>query len=258
MKALFVMLLLPAALSARSPLKQEDLVLVQSGTFKMGSPEDEGYRQDDEILHQVEITRDFYIYRTEISQALWKQVMGSNPSGSSMPRKDNYPVNNVNFFDIMEFCNKLSEIEGLTPAYNSSEDGFNCDFDADGYRLPSEEEWEYAARGGHLSQEYQIYSGSNRIDGIAWYMGNSGNVIHPIAQKAPNILGLYDMTGNLWEWCWNVYQHYEGSSEEPTGIVIRGGSAGNMPYNCRNAFRNYVSGIQKDVSLGFRIVRTVP
>jgi formylglycine-generating enzyme required for sulfatase activity len=180
------------------------------------------------------------------------------------------PVAGVDWYDAVKYCNWLSEKEGLTPCYDVKGRLSQCDFSADGYRLPTEAEWEYAARGGQRSQGY-IYAGSDNVDDVGWYEGNSGKQTYPVGQKQPNELGLYDMSGNMWEWCWDWYgEDYYASSpaSDPTGPssgtgphisdaerARRGGSYRENS-DCLRVARRSADGASYPGDNGFRLVRT--
>ncbi len=174
-----------------------EMVKVEAGTFNMGAtPEMQDSSENQKPVHQVTITKDFYIGKTEVTNALWVAVMGSNPSSVN---GDNKPVDYVTWNDCQEFISKLNTATGMK------------------FRLPTEAEWEFAARGGNKSRHYQ-YSGSNNIDDVAWYCDNSGKTTHDVATKRPNELGIYDMSGNMSEWCQDWYGSYNSSPQtDPTG-----------------------------------------
>jgi formylglycine-generating enzyme required for sulfatase activity len=240
-----------------------DLVTVDGGSFTMGSPTSEPERGSDETQHKVTVSS-FLIGRTEVTQAQYLAVMGTNPSefkyGKDAPQR---PVENVSWFDAVAFCNKLSLLEGLTPAYDIKGDSVTLVPKATGYRLPTEAEWEYAARGGTKSRAF-MYSGSDSSDRVAWDGSNSHHETHAVATSdSPNELGIYDMSGNVWEWCWDLYgSGTSGTQTNPTGPssgpnrVTRGGSWSGFYYDCRVACRYHrcdPAGGNND--LGFRVLR---
>ena len=212
------------------------MIAVKGGTFQMGS--DDGYEWEKPV-HQVTLS-DYYIGETEVTQELWSAVMGSNPSyyTGNMQR----PVEMVSWIDCQTFISKLNQLTGET------------------FRLPTEAQWEYAARGGNKSKGY-IYSGSNEIDEVAWYWDNSYMALtHPVKTKAPNELGIYDMSGNVWEWCSDWYGDYSSAAQtDPTGPatgssrVDRGGSWNFNATNCRVAFRYNAAPTGSGNSLGLRL-----
>ena len=213
-----------------------NMVYVAGGTFQMGS-NDGG--SDEQPVHSVTLS-DYYIGQTEVTQELWQAVMGSNPSYSRFKGAKN-PVNDVSWNDCQEFISKLNSLTGGR------------------FRLPTEAEWEYAARGGNKSRGYK-YSGSDDLGSVAWYMDNSGYKYHPVGSKSPNELGLYDMSGNVWEWCSDWYGYYPSSSQtNPTGAssgsrrVIRGGSWIINASFCRVANRNYYAPADSFSGLGLRL-----
>ena len=187
------------------------MVKVAGGTFRMGATSEQGSDayNDEKPVHSVTLS-DYYIGQTEVTQELWAAVMGSNPS--YFKGNDQRPVENVSWNDCQEFIEKLNRLTGKN------------------FRLPTEAEWEYAARGGSKSRGYK-YSGSDNPDAVAWYDDNSGGKTHPVAQKQSNELGLYDMSGNVYEWCQDWYGDYSSNSQtNPRGAssssfrVLRGGS----------------------------------
>lgn len=203
--------------------------------------------------------RNFKMLNTEVTQKLYASVMGSNPSYYN---GDNNPVEEVSWYDAIYFCNKLSEKLGFTPVYavdgktdvatwnytpheeEPIEGKISQNLVANGFRLPTVEEWQYAAKGG---QNYE-YSGSNNLDEVGWYGGNSESGTHPVAQKKANGYGLYDMSGNVSEWCWDVDPDYGYNRRDC------GGSYGNYFYDCRVSlgYSDYAS--DQDYRMGFRIV----
>jgi len=233
-----------------------EMVRVEGGTFQMGSTIGE---DDEKPVHSVTVSS-FYIGKYEVTQNEWQAVMGNNPSNF---KGDKRPVEEITWYQAVEFCNKLSQKEGLTPAYTINGREVSCNWSASGYRLPTEAEWEFAARGGNLSKRYQ-YSGSIFIGSVAWYEDNSNNETHIVGGKEPNELGTYDMSGNVWEWCWDLYGDYSSESQtNPKGAssgsrrVHRGGSWLNYDHDCRVANREYYSPGYSLNRLGFRLARKI-
>jgi formylglycine-generating enzyme required for sulfatase activity len=232
-------------------------VLVPAGTFSMGSNSGEEWWE--KPVHQVTISKAFYMSDHEVTQKEWVEIMASNPSNW---KGDNLPVEQVSWYEVIEYCNKRSEKEGLTPVYSRSGEYIRCDFKANGYRLPTEAEWEWAAKGGGKDFMIYEYSGSNSVDGVAWYSGNSGRKTHPVKTKEANSLGLYDMSGNVMEWCWDWYGIYSaGSQTDPAGVadgssrVLRGGSWGDSARYVRSTNRYGDASSFGYGPIGFRLVR---
>ena len=216
------------------------MVFVEGGTFTMGATAEQGSDAYDreKPTHSVTLS-DYYIGKYEVTQAQWIAVMGTNPSTFI---GDNNPVDNVSWDDVQEFIIKLNEKTGKM------------------FRLPTEAEWEYAARGGNQSKGYK-YSGSDNIDEVAWYEDNSNSKTHPVGQKAPNELGIYDMSGNVCERCGDWYGSYSSSSQtNPTGPssgssrVLRGGIWFGIARYCRVSYRSYSYPVSRDFTCGFRLV----
>jgi formylglycine-generating enzyme len=170
----------------------------------------------------------------------------------------------VSWYDAIAFCNKLSERDGFRKVYTINGPDVMADWWANGYRLPTEAEWEYAARGGQKgASAYHMYAASDNLDQVGWYSGNSGGTTHPVGQKAPNALGLYDMSGNLFQWCWDWgLEEYSGSAQhDPRGAssgdyrVFRGGSWDGDAYDPRVAFRFNGRPAERYNYVGFRLAR---
>jgi formylglycine-generating enzyme required for sulfatase activity len=267
------------------------MVLIPAGTFTMGSPNDELGRLDREgPQHQVTLTRSFYLQTTEVTQAQWESVMGNNPSYFSGCGGD-CPVETVNWWEAIAYVNQLSVAEGLPTCYTLSGcgatlpgQGMTCTgvtvnatggnpYLCQGYRLPTEAEWEYAYRAGTTTAFYNggisvpDCSYDANLDAIGWYCGNSGSTMHPAAQKVPNAWGLYDMSGNVLEWVWDWYSstYYSSSpAEDPLGPesgssrVLRGGSWSDYAQGCRAAYRSSAAPGSRVHYLGFRPARSGP
>ena len=217
-----------------------DMVEVRGGTFRMGATPEQGgdAESDEKPVHRVTLSS-YYIGKTEVTQALWEAVMGSNPSEF---KGDDLPVEQVSWNVCQEFIRKLNALTGQN------------------FRLPTEAEWEFACRGGNNSRGYK-YSGSNYIDNVAWYCLNSGEKTHPVATKLPNELGIYDMSGNVDEWCSDWYGGYtSGAQTNPKGPydgsyrVYRGGSWGFNVWCCRSSFRYSDYPTYRNFILGLRLV----
>ena len=216
------------------------MIKVGAGSFDMGAtPEMGNPYEDEKPVHRVTLTNDYYIGKYEVTQALWQAVMGSIPSKF---KGNNLPVENVSWDDCQDFVSKLNAMTGKK------------------FRLPTEAEWEYAARGGKKSRGYQ-YSGSNTLGDVAWYGDNSGSKTHAVGTKQPNELGIYDMTGNVWEWCQDWKGSYSSSPQtNPTGAasgsncVLRGGSWYNSAKRCRASCRIGITPGGRDDNLGLRLI----
>ena len=215
-----------------------NMMCVEGGTFMMGAAADDTTAEADEKpQHQVTLS-DFMIGQTEVTQNLWEAVMGSYPSTI---KGDSLPVNNVSWEDCQTFITKLNALTGLY------------------FRLPTEAEWEFAARGGNKSKDF-VYAGSDNIDEVAWHIGNSGNMTHPVATKQPNEIGIYDMSGNVWEWCLDWNGDYTADMHtNPQGPTIgeyrmyRGGGWKYADKDCRVTRRRRTASYDK-TSLGLRLV----
>ncbi len=221
----------------------DDFVFVEGGTFIMGSPETEEGRFNNEAEHEVTVDS-FYMQSSVVTQELWESVMGNNPSIDKT--WTDLPVTNVTWFDCQEFNKKINELTGKS------------------YRLPTEAEWEYAAKGGNQSKGY-IYIGSNNLKEVAWYSENSGGRLHVVKELQANELGLYDMGGNVWEWCADCYAPYrldKKGNVNPQGPdsgssrVLRGGSWDNIAQYCRSAYRYGYIPDGSSYLYGFRLLRT--
>ena len=218
---------------------EPEMVFVQGGTFMMGATPEQGNDcyDNEKPAHRVTVS-DFYIGKCTITQAQWKAVMGNNPSGF---RGDDLPVEQVIWNDVQDFIRRLNSLTGKP------------------YRLPTEAEWEFAARGGNSSRGYK-YSGSNTLSDVAWHYENSGNKTHPVGTKAPNELGIYDMSGNVFEWCSDWDRKYSNTAQiNPQGNlsgshrVSRGGSWHNVAGNTRVSYRYCWNPDGGGNDLGFRL-----
>ena len=216
-----------------------NMIYVEGGRFTMGAMEgDQSAFTNEKPAHEVKLTYDYYIGQTEVTQALWKAVMNNNPSTME---GDNLPVNNVLWVEADAFTKQLSQLTGYT------------------FNLPTEAEWEYAARGGKESKGY-LYAGSNNVNEVAWYSDNSGGKTHDVGTQKPNELGIYDMSGNAWEWCSDWLAPYSAEAQvDPTGPatgeyhVYRGGGWGYGKIFTRSSHRRNTTQGYVETALGLRV-----
>ena len=218
-----------------------EMVKVEAGTFTMGATAEYGeeYEQDEKPAHKVTLTKDYYMGKTEVTQALWTAVMGNNPS---LSKGDNKPVEQVSWNDCQTFISKLNAATGKN------------------FRLPTEAEWEFAARGGNNSRHYK-FSGSNNLDEVAWFGDNSNKTTHDVATKQPNELGIYDMSGNVEEWCQDGCRAYTSKAQcnpfttrADSYRALRGGNRLNDPWVCRTSYRSSGNPESKSLFIGLRLV----
>jgi len=257
-------------------------LVIAAGTFAMGSPTDEPCRTDQEDLHRVTLTRNYALAATETTRRQFSTVMGYEPSLSSACMSSDCPVDNVNWHEAAAFCNALSEQAGLTKCYHCTGTGVavRCSpapaasgaavYQCTGYRLPTEAEWERAYRADSqtalFSGPLSVCSGADEaVAPIAWYDSNSGESSHPVAQKEPNRWGLYDMAGNVWEWCHDAFVEKLGTASvtDPWGAANgslhlgRGGAWNEPAGHTRAAFRNVGNPEFHDATSGVRCARSL-
>ena len=241
--ALFAQDTLPAPTSYRVNKVSFNMVRVEKGGFWMGAQRKDTAEfnydrlaQTDELpVHYVKMHEDYYIGQTEVTQKLWNAVMGYNPSKKKCPKR---PVTNVNYYEVQEFLRRIDSITGMQ------------------FRLPTEEEWEYAARGGKSSKGY-IYSGSNEVDRVAWHNGNARK-LKKVKKRSANELGIYDMSGNVWEWCSSRYRYFDKERNATLGkdgemYCIRGGGWQLPKNSCRVSWRGKRLPDLKNSFGGFRL-----
>ena len=244
-----IIVLIVLIASSCSKKNAQSFVLVKGGNFS-------------NFYGKKAVIPDFYVGTYEVTQKEWEDVMGSNPSKF---KGNNLPMEMVSWYDCIVYCNKRSLREGLTPYYtidSINKDRYNkspfdsirwtvtIDTVANGYRLPTETEWQYAADGGRQTKGY-VYSGSDHIDKVAWYRNNSANITRPVGSKAPNELGLYDMSGNVREWCFDWYIDWDAGDSYKR--IVRGGGWLSDEKYCTTSFRGEFDASGKGPDQGFRI-----
>lgn len=238
-----------------------EMLAIQGGSFSMGDNFGDG-KPGEKPVHTVTLSP-FKMSKTVITRKEWSLITNDG-------ERDNYPESGINWFQAVSYCNALSSVSGRTPCYSIGGNTkpsdwktgiIECDFTANGYRLPTEAEWEYAAREAGTVIKYAGTNSASELGKYAWYVDNSGGVIHPVAGKLPNSLGLYDMCGNVWQWCWDWCDFYgSGVVTNPTGPVsgttriLRGGSIFSNTSVCRTTYRSYINPSNVDNSNGFRVV----
>lgn len=255
---------------------RNDLIFIKGGTFLMGSPVTEAWREKDEVQHRVALN-DFFIGKHEVTQQDYRAIMGDNPSNF---KEDALPVENISWLEAVRYCNALSQKEGLAPAYIINGENVDWDRSAPGYRLPTEAEWEYACRAGtrtpfntenYISTEQANYYGTYPYtiethyfsqDKLETPPGEYRQRTVPVGSFAPNRWGLFDMHGNVWEWCWDWYGNYaSGIQDNPAGVdtgtyrINRGGGWNDFGKHLRCAYRAASPPDSRMFNLGFRIVR---
>ena len=289
---LLIVSLVIGVIGCKDSTVPENFVLIPAGSFQMGSWNYCSLFASSIPVHQVTITKDFYMGKYEVTQAEYEKYCsyGSRSPSSDYGDGDNYPAYYVSWYDALVYCNKRSVAEGLTPCYSidgskdpaawgevpteiddplrDTWDAATCDFSANGYRLPTEAEWEYAARAGDNTVDSFTFSGTsaiNKLGKYAWVYHNSNRQAHKVGTKWPNVFGLYDMNGNVCEWCWNWYtKSYDVETEggsNPTGAssgffrVFRGGGWNFLAENCAVSIRSVDYPHIPSNTVGFRVVR---
>lgn len=243
-----------------------DMIVVKGGTFMMGTKENPYIETDEQLAHKVTL-KDFEIGKFEVTILEWlAYVRDENlkfPNINYISK--NSPIHSISWISAINYCNWLSKKNGLKPVYKRENNQYVCDFSANGYRLPTEAEWEFAAKGGNQTKNYK-YSGNNKADIIAWYKTNSKQHTHQVGTKLANELGIYDMSGNVWEWCWDWYNrdfYLTESGNNPKGPergterCLRGGSWDSKLYSLRCANRLKDKPFVRSEFYGFRVARTI-
>ncbi|HPJ36465.1 MAG TPA: formylglycine-generating enzyme family protein [Spirochaetota bacterium] len=273
---LLLFMIIPFITCSAREQKDDSLVLINGGTFDMGSPTSEAWRGKDELPHRVTL-KSFYMGKFEVTQKEYSLLTGENPSRF---KGNNLPVENITWYDAVRYCNMLSKKRNLKPAYTITGKTVTWNRDADGYRLPTEAEWEYACRAGtetpfntakSISPDEANYYGTYPYMIETYYFqqkkletrpGIYREKTVPVGSFAPNRWGLYDMHGNVWEWCWDWYGAYSsGSQNSPEGPasgtlkVNRGGGWNDFAKHLRSAYRSSTPPDNISFNIGFRVVR---
>jgi formylglycine-generating enzyme required for sulfatase activity len=238
-----------------------EMIRILGGVFRMGSPADEPGRSENEgPVHVVRVST-FEMMRVPVTRRLYQDIMQPD---TPIPDADERPMTQVRWFNAVQFCNRLSEHQGCSPCYRIDGNDVQWEQGVDGYRLPTEAEWEYACRAGTQSR-FCCGDDERTLERYAWYDANSHGATQPVGGKASNPWGLFDMHGNVWEWCWDWYGHYdEHPQTDPTGPpegdfrVARGGSFDFSPERLRSAHRGIVRPVNRVWHVGFRCVRVPP
>lgn len=265
-KKIIMSLLLLALLAPLPALAAADMVLIKGGGFQMGSPASEAWREKDERRHNVTVS-DFYLSKYEVSQREYRALMGGQ---SFAFNGGELPADSVSWYDAVRYCNALSVKEGLTPAYTVNGNNVSWNRGADGYRLPTEAEWEYACRAGTAAP---FSTGANVATDQADYYGSypyadfptgeyRGKTV-PVSSFAANPWGLHNMHGNVWEWCWDRYGEYGADGQkDPAGPrsgryrVMRGGGWNDFGKHLRSAYRAATPPALRLYNVGFRVARS--
>jgi formylglycine-generating enzyme required for sulfatase activity len=238
-----------------------DLVPIPAGSFQMGNATTGD--QNERPVHQVTVGA-FLIARTETTRAQYQALGFTPPAKAKAAEKE--PVAKLSWLEALAFCNALSAREGLEPVYTMKGKKAEANFSKNGYRLPTEAEWEYAARSAGIDR--LDYAGSNMAGEVSWHNENSNRTVQPVAAKAPNSLGLHDMSGNVWEWCWDIFAKYTTKAQvDPVGPepsksssfrIIRGGSVNYNDSSSRVGFRMARDPETRQFDIGFRVARRMP
>lgn len=234
-----------------------EMVLVRGSTFAMGGGDHSLH--DSRPIHTVHVD-DFMIASHPVTRREWNELF---PSDSKYEGYDDCPAVSISWYEAVEYCNRLSARHGLSLCYTIYQDSVTPRPGANGYRLPTEAEWEFAARGGDQGNGF-VFAGSNTLRDIGWFKGNSGGHPQPVGGKSPNELGLFDMSGNVWEWCWDCYGPYPADhTENPLGArddclrVYRGGSWVDFEHGCEVAARGRRAPSRGYDDIGLRVARSV-